>query len=702
MYTTFKENKLDYFGYAGTSTLTNKHYKDRLNHNYEYSLYSILLINNKHLRLTFHAFPTILGHKSRSNKYDNKSKVYYTIQIQFLDIDKVFDLKKLISLNSNDVKKIAENCEVQFYSSDESFYWQGFWEDLDSTNSAIYPFEGTKGKGVWRQIHVDSGELIDRKKRITKHIKQLIEDFDLILENQIKRYLKSHMVKSIKSNNKLQETYTDYQKAQLDSFEPEIKRLLNNPKFKLKSTFTVPKIEKKLDNIYGDSIEAEKIKATIKNIILNNYRKYDTAFNKIEENKIKIASIAPNDVSQTTVHRLSDTFKDTDVLDFLNEIYNIKPNKKGHVDVGRGEILFAAILDDFKFSDYGDLINSAGDLLEIKPVNGKFRGSKNFDYNIRNLKFEDVFKAVLENGNYNFDSDVIGNLTGYLTDFRPLSTEECKETYNNFIETIELFPDKANNLKKFFRNFIEELLKELLAEDAIENSIITYGVDELTDSVFENADTLRQTVYKILVAVNYTIYIKNEFADAGLRYIIFCRDLDKDIQYIALSVNTDSKTLVQEFFKQNNIFEELGIEFKLSLSKYSRGTTSFKMKSFLVEDLYTIFTEKFRELFTPNIEKNKYVTSYISSDSDIQVKAYAYPEKELFILKITNLKNESVDKQRIIYKLIANGSNYKICTLDDEKDYNTPEKFKNQKVFKDKKTVEQFIKNELEKVKNNF
>lgn len=700
MFKNIKENKLDYFSYAGTSTITNKHYKDRLEQTCEYSLYSILLVDKKHLRLTFHAFPTVLGHTSRVNTYDNKSKTYYTIQIQFLDIDKVFDLKKILTISSKDIEKIADNCEVQFYSNDESFYWQGFWEDLASTNSAIYPFNGTHGKGAWRQIHKDSGGLTDSKKRITKHIKQLIDDFDLILENQIKRYLKNHIIKSVKSSNKLQEKYTDYQKAQLDSFEPQIKKILSNPEFKLKSKFTIPKIEKTLDEIYGESTEVDTIKSTIKNIILNNYKIYGDVFNKIE--KIEINNIAPEDISQTKVYRLSETVKDRNVLDFLNKIYSIKPNKKGHVDVGRGEILFAAILKDFKFSDYGDLINSSGELLEIKPVNGKFRGSKNFDYNIRNLNFAEFFGSELAKDT-KISDDAKANLANYLQDFRPLSLTVCKETYNNFIETIDLFPNEAENLKNFFRSFVRELLYTLLADDAIKDHTIDYGVKHLTDDTFKDADTLRQTLYKILVAVNYTVYVTNEFEKKKLKYIIFCKDLDNDIQYIALNVNLQADALVAEFFKQeDNIFEKLGIEFKLSLNKYSRGTTSFKMNSFLVEDMYDVCTSTFREIFTPNTEKSKYVTNYISTDSNTQIKAYIYTEKSLFIIKVTDLKNDNIDKQKIMYKLEANGSTYKLATIDDETDYNKPKNFKNLKMFKTEDDLKQYLETELEKIKNNI
>lgn len=660
-----KENKLAYFGYAGTSNLTDKHYKERLNNNFEYSLYSILLVDKKHLRFTFHAFPTYLSNKSRPNEYDKKINSYYTIQIQFLDATKIVDYEKFVSkdVKVNDIKEIVKNCEVQFYSNDESFYWQGFWEDLDSNNSSIYTFKGTNGKGVWRDNHQKSGGLSDPTKRITKHIKQLIEDFDLILNKQLPRYLKSHQIKFVQGSNNFKESYSEYQKAQLSTFEHQIKNILNDPKFKIANT--LPKLDRELDNIYGTSTESKSIKNKIKNIILSDYNKYSKSFDRIYTHRLDIENIVSSNLEDTELYDLSDFYTDSKELDLLSKLYSIKPSKSGHEDVGKGEILFATVLNTFTYSaEYGDLINSDNDLLEVKANNGKFSGSKRFDNNIRNIDFTDIFIKNLGSEDFNLSETVQEKLQNPVEgldsiDYRPLKNKICRYTYENLVDVINEYSDEKDNIENYFKNYIEDIIRNLVTEDVIGlDNCIDACLEKFTDSVFENAKLLIQTFYKTLVAINVFIYISNEFVNhTHLKYLILCTKVDDNIQFAGLDLDLlrNSKVLVDEVFKDYNVFDRLGLDFSLNLSKYARGITSIKFKNMQIKDVFKIFTDNFRDIFTPNTIKNEFATEYISDT--LTIKAYADTRNDKFIIKtISTGSNNDINKNQYIFDIDISGS----------------------------------------------
>lgn len=660
-----KENKLDYFGYAGTSNLTDKHYKERLNNNFEYSLYSILLVDKKHLRFTFHAFPTYLSNKSRPNEYDKKVNSYYTIQIQFLNATDIVDYDKFVSkdIKVNGIKNIVKNCEVQFYSNDESFYWQGFWEDLDSNNSSIYSFKGTNGKGVWRGNHERSGGLIDPKKRVTKHIKQLIEDFDLILNNQLPRYLKSHQIKFIQGSNVFKESYSEYQKAQLSAFEHQIKNILESPKFKIANT--LPKLKKELDNIYGISDESKSIKKKIENVVLSDYNRYSKSFDYVYTHRINLDSIFSSSLEETDLHTLSDFYSDPKVLELLVSLYSIKPSKSGHEDVGKGEVLFAAILNSFTYSaQFGDLINTDGDLLEIKSNNGKFSGSKKFDNNIRNIDFTEIFIKDLNSSDYNLSENVqekLQNPTEGLDsiDYRPLKNKICRYTYENLVDTITEYPEEKVNIENYFKDYVENIVRNLITDDIIGlDDCIDFCLAKFTDEVFESSKNIIQNFYKTLVAINVFVYISNEFINnAHLRYLILCTNTGEDVQFAGLNLDLlrNSKVLVDEVFKNFNVFDRLGLDFNLNLSKYARGITSIKFKTLQIKDIFKIFTETFRNTFTPNIIKNEFATDFITDN--LTLKSYADTKNNKFIIKeISTNSDNNIVKNQYIFDIDVSGS----------------------------------------------
>ena len=192
MRTYLAEKKLDYFLNGGYSNLTKKHYEIRLTKDYTYSLRRIISVKNQSLRLYFSVRPTFSDGKKSSREGNLKPTQIYDVQIQF---DKAFKylapyqkegeevtLEELYLLGKKNVKKfwedVVDNCDLRFYSNDPSFYWQGFWEDLSNQRAAIKPFKGKHGTGRWRKIHQDSGNLLNGKLRVTKHIAQILLDLD--------------------------------------------------------------------------------------------------------------------------------------------------------------------------------------------------------------------------------------------------------------------------------------------------------------------------------------------------------------------------------------------------------------------------------------------------------------------------------------------------------------------------------------------
>lgn len=198
MKSALQEKKLNYFINAGYSNLTKKHYEIRLTKDYTYGLKKILSVKNKDLRLYFIAKPTFTDGKKSSREGNLRPTNEYDIQIQFCKADKFADeygveLNELHLLEKNELKafwkKAMDNCDLRFYSNDPSFYWQGFWEDLSNQRSAIKPFKGKRGTGRWRDIHQASGNLLNGKLRVTKHIAQILIDLDDVYEKRIVDYL---------------------------------------------------------------------------------------------------------------------------------------------------------------------------------------------------------------------------------------------------------------------------------------------------------------------------------------------------------------------------------------------------------------------------------------------------------------------------------------------------------------------------------
>jgi hypothetical protein len=86
------------------------------------------------------------------------------------------------------IQRILEVNDVQVYSDDPSFYWQGAFEDLSNLGMSIYKFTGTPGKGIWRNKHANKAgrRLKNPQKRITKHIAQISENYKTYIPQIVK------------------------------------------------------------------------------------------------------------------------------------------------------------------------------------------------------------------------------------------------------------------------------------------------------------------------------------------------------------------------------------------------------------------------------------------------------------------------------------------------------------------------------------
>jgi hypothetical protein len=106
-------------------------------------------------------------------QYQNVSH-YLSDQDTYKELDKETQLEGM--------KNMLYRCETKLHSNDASFYYQGVWEDLSHVDGAIFGFPGPSGKGIWRKRHDMSGGLEIPEVRITKHIAQVIQDLNNLLD----------------------------------------------------------------------------------------------------------------------------------------------------------------------------------------------------------------------------------------------------------------------------------------------------------------------------------------------------------------------------------------------------------------------------------------------------------------------------------------------------------------------------------------
>lgn len=167
-----------------TSDLTQK-YKDirkdiQKTANINTKLITTEIIDNKDVMFSFLTEATEMYGKDHKfieidpitkEKKPNPSKTY-TIQFKFLDVlgengwINTFDTSKE-KLTTKDIKDLINVSNVQLWSSDPSFQFQGFayWNTV--LDSAIYP--ETRAPKVWNKKHGDGTHFL------TKHLSQLID-----------------------------------------------------------------------------------------------------------------------------------------------------------------------------------------------------------------------------------------------------------------------------------------------------------------------------------------------------------------------------------------------------------------------------------------------------------------------------------------------------------------------------------------------
>ena len=69
-----------------------------------------------------------------------------------------------------------DNGVARVFCSCGAYFYQGMWEDMASHDSAVFPFPGPKGKGIWRAKH--SKGLQVPEVRVCKHIAACIHHLD--------------------------------------------------------------------------------------------------------------------------------------------------------------------------------------------------------------------------------------------------------------------------------------------------------------------------------------------------------------------------------------------------------------------------------------------------------------------------------------------------------------------------------------------
>ena len=115
-----------------------------------------------------------------AKEYDG---TFYNVIFQFLKINQYLGTPEEFQKYTAEEQVMAMEdmlwkCECKLHSNDPSFYYQGMWEDLAKLDGTVFQFPGPKGDGVWRAHHAQSGGLAIPDIRITKHMAQIIDNFD--------------------------------------------------------------------------------------------------------------------------------------------------------------------------------------------------------------------------------------------------------------------------------------------------------------------------------------------------------------------------------------------------------------------------------------------------------------------------------------------------------------------------------------------
>jgi hypothetical protein len=82
---------------------------------------------------------------------------YYTLQVQFVDVNSLIDPNEWMSLSKKErieiIHDIIDGMDVRYHSNDASFLWQGAWKRLGDIDSSIHKFPEKPDKGIWGARH---------------------------------------------------------------------------------------------------------------------------------------------------------------------------------------------------------------------------------------------------------------------------------------------------------------------------------------------------------------------------------------------------------------------------------------------------------------------------------------------------------------------------------------------------------------------
>lgn len=173
---------------GAVSGITFKSYRTRMsdpNANRDTDVSEIVWGTNDKLIIRYMIAPT---YKKMSIALQPRSRrvvptTSYIAELHFFNASKALgDRRTFANLSPGDQKnriiKMGQMCPLQIWSNDPSFYYQGMWEDLARIGGAAYKFPGPEGLDVWHDRHRKAGGLRNPDVRITKHLAQIINDFD--------------------------------------------------------------------------------------------------------------------------------------------------------------------------------------------------------------------------------------------------------------------------------------------------------------------------------------------------------------------------------------------------------------------------------------------------------------------------------------------------------------------------------------------
>lgn len=351
------------------SNITRKYYDKRIqSQNSFISLESVSFVQND-LRITFSVESSEGDGGYIENKYTKPPTGFYTVMIQFIDSNKYLTN----SINKESTQKALDqiflNCDVKLFSDDPSFYWQGFWESLDDLDMAIFPFTGKPGDGEWTERHNSSGNLVIGNIRITKHIKQVLDEIFLY---------KDEIIGIILSGQTLRESLSSNEINILNHNEHFIRTKILPT---LRTSSDESKMSEKIEIICNRNKEDE---ASIYSALLG-IEDIDKLYEDLEQNSVRLNEILDKD----KILRMSRFVSDQDVKEFYLNLYD--ENKTGRY-------FFSFFLKDSQIGISNKRHNSIvcqNKTIHLKSIDDTFNSEE-----VKTIMTEEQFRLVLEKTRY--------------------------------------------------------------------------------------------------------------------------------------------------------------------------------------------------------------------------------------------------------------------------------------------------------------